>query len=495
MFTRIMAVVLAVIVVLTLGFSVMGVVAVNNQQVTGRLNQLTSDARDVAYLAAHNHSTSAASEFFGVETDAQKYLEWKSRKIYEDWGAYIMLVDRKRRVMDNMNLAGQDDPEFVASLNSKELNDAFNEVLNGGEIAVRTFTGGEASFTVGVPYVRNDRVLGAVLIHTKAQAIEGDVWSVTRPVIIIALITLLLSGVLIFFYVRRIMRPLRDLTEASRAMTNGDFSVRVEGVQSAPEIREMANAFNTMADQLGDTERSRREFVANVSHELRSPITAISGFVQGMEDGTIPPEDHPKYLKLVGDETRRLTKLIQDLLALSRLERDDATLDIHDFDICEMLRRAIIRRMGDLERKQMEVDCDFREDPCMVRADSDRIEQVVVNLVDNALKFTPQHGRLRLITEDSGDCMTITVADNGTGILPEDRPHVFERFFTADRAHTAGKGTGLGLSICQRILEMHGQSIRLLDTREGAAFAFTLAKGTPRAKAPEDEDEDETDLV
>ena len=487
MFTRIMAVVLAVIVVLTIGFSVMGVVAVNNQQITGRLNQLISEAHDVAYLAAHNRSISSSFNVLGVESEEQKFLEWKSNKIYKDWGAYILLVDRKRRVMDNINLAGQDDPEFVSSLNSKELNDAFSQVLSGGEIAVRTLTGGEASFTVGVPYIRNDQVLGAVLIHTKAQAIEGDVWSVTRPVVLISLVVLLLSGVLIFFYVRRIMRPLRALTNASRAMTNGDFSARVEDVQGAPEIREMANAFNTMADQLSDTERSRREFVANVSHELRSPITAISGFVQGMEDGTIPPEEHPKYLKLVSDETRRLTKLIHDLLVLSRLERDDATLDIHDFDICEMLRRAVIRRMGDLERKQMEVDCDFREDPCMVRADSDRIEQVVVNLVDNALKFTPQHGRLRLTTEDSADHMTITVADNGTGILPEDRPHVFERFFTADRAHTAGKGTGLGLSICQRILEMHGQTIRLLDTREGAAFAFTLAKGAPRKEIEPDE--------
>jgi len=181
-------------------------------------------------------------------------------------------------------------------------------------------------------------------------------------------------------------------------------------------------------------------------------------------------------LAIVGDETRRLSKLIGDLLALSRLEREDAALEMSEFDVCEMLRRVIIRRVSDLENKRMEVECDFEPDPCQVRADSDRIEQVVVNLVDNAIKFTPEGGRLTLkVSAEDGKC-TVVVEDNGIGIVPEDRERVFERFFTVDRAHTSGKGTGLGLSICQRILEMHGQSIKLLDREEGTAFAFTLDK-------------------
>ena len=141
-----------------------------------------------------------------------------------------------------------------------------------------------------------------------------------------------------------------------------------------------------------------------------------------------------------------------------------------------MLRRAIIRRVNDLEEKQMEVDCNFRVEPCMVHADSDRIEQVVVNLLDNAVKFTPRGGQITLTTEENKGVITVTIQDNGAGILPEDRTKIFERFFTADRAHTSGKGTGLGLSICQRIMEMHGQRIWLKDTQEGAAFAFTLEK-------------------
>ena len=231
-----------------------------------------------------------------------------------------------------------------------------------------------------------------------------------------------------------------------------------------------------MADKLGQTESSRREFVANVSHELRSPITSISGFVTGMEDGTIPPEEHGKYLAIVGDETRRLSKLIGDLLALSRLERDDAALTLTAFDVCELLRRCVIHRVGDLEGKHMEVECDFQLEPCMVSADSDRIEQVVVNLLDNAIKFTPEGGCITLSILPEGDRCRVRVHDNGIGILPEDRPRVFERFFTADRAHTSGKGTGLGLAISQRIMEMHGQQLVLEDAEEGTTFSFTLAR-------------------
>ena len=133
----------------------------------------------------------------------------------------------------------------------------------------------------------------------------------------------------------------------------------------------------------------------------------------------------------------------------------------------------------------MDVECDFDPEPCIVYADMARIEQVAVNLIDNAIKFTPDGGCITLKVRAEDGLCTVTVQDNGIGILPEDKPRVFERFFTADRAHTSGKGTGLGLSICQRIMEMHGQSIRLLDTQEGAAFAFTLPVGTRAQRSAE----------
>ena len=473
MYARIMAMVMAIILLLTASLSAVALVTLRDREIATRLEELKKEAREIAFLAAQN-TESTPSLLFSLNSTTEKYLGWKAAKVNQDFGAYILVVDRRGRAMDNIKSAYQEDPDFVASLNGRELNEALGRVLGGDDIDVRVMTGGDPTFTVGVPFVRSGRVLGAVLIQTKAQVIEAGVADLLWPVVLVALGAVLLAGGFLLFFIRRAMRPLRELTEASVAMAAGDFSVRVHPERTIRETEELSRAFNTMADKLGQTEASRREFVANVSHELRSPITSIRGFVEGMEDGTIPPEEHPKYLAVVSDETRRLSKLIGDLLALSRLERDDAELSYSDFDMCEMLRRALIRRVNDIEAKHMDVVCDFDDGPCLVHADSDRIEQVVVNLLDNAIKFTPEGGTITLrIRPEDGIC-TVTVADDGIGISPEDRPRVFERFFTEDRAHTAGKGTGLGLSICQRIMEMHGQSIRLLDTDRGAAFAFTL---------------------
>jgi signal transduction histidine kinase len=322
----------------------------------------------------------------------------------------------------------------------------------------------------------NGSVTGAVFIQTRAQRIQSGMEDLLWPVLAAAVLAALLGAAAVGLIVRSIMQPLSALTEATRAMGEGDFSRRLEEDRGDRELRQVAHTFNGMSDKLREVENSRREFVANVSHELRSPITSIKGFAEGMAEGVIPAEEHPRYLRLVAEESNRLSRLVGDLLQLSRLEREDAALEKKAFDVDEMLRRAVIRRMNDLDEKKIEVDCDFRADPCTVLADEERIEQVVINLLDNAIKFTPEGGKISLESAVKDGLAEITVRDSGTGIAPEDRDKIFDRFFTADRAHTAGKGTGLGLSICKRIMEMHGQSIRLLDTEEGAAFRFTLEK-------------------
>ena len=194
------------------------------------------------------------------------------------------------------------------------------------------------------------------------------------------------------------------------------------------------------------------------------------------QDGTIPTEDHPRYLQIVSDETNRLKKLIADLLQLSRMEKGVDKLNLTDYDINESIRRVLIGRMNDIEAKNLTLTTEFEEDPCLVRADQDRIAQVLYNLVDNALKFVNSGGRLTIRTQMVHDRVTVAVVNDGPPILPEDRPHIFERFYKADKAHTVGKGsgTGLGLSICQRIIQWHGQQISLLPTEGETAFAFTL---------------------
>ena len=246
-------------------------------------------------------------------------------------------------------------------------------------------------------------------------------------------------------------------------------------------MRQLAGAFNVMAAKLEKVEEGRKEFVSNVSHELRSPVTSIHGFVEGMLDGTIPQEEYPRYLQIVYDETNRMKRLIADLLQLSRMDNGVEKLQWSDFDINELIRRLLIGRMNDIEQKSLDLQLDFAVDPCMVHADSDRISQVVLNIVDNALKYISQNGHLTIRTQlMQNSIVAVEIKNDGEPIAAQDRAHVFERFYMAEKAHTSGKGTGLGLSICKQIMEMHGQTIEVLPLDAGAGFRFTLqAAQTP----------------
>ena len=485
MFLRIMAVVMAAILLLTLSLSLICYFTVRSQRINARLEYLSSEAEDIAYLAGGE--ASGFSELFYMQDTRSQFLNWKAKKVNDEFGAYIAVVDRWGNMMDNIRTAYSEEPDFVDSLSGAEIRQALEQVLAGETIRVQSLVGGAPTFTVGVPFLRYGTVTGAVLIQTKAQRIQSGMEDLIWMIGAAAIAVLVLCAVAVSLFVRSIMRPLGELTQAAAAMAEGDFSIRVDETRGDPELRRLSGTFNTMAGKLKDLEESRREFVANVSHELRSPITSIRGFAEGMADGVIPAEEHPKYLRLVADESRRLSGLVGELLELSRLEREDATLERTDFDLNEMLRRAVIRRMNELDEKQLDVECRFAEDPCVVRADSGRIEEVVINLLDNAIKFSEEKGKIILETQREGKNVRTTVWDSGISVPEEDREKIFERFFTADRAHTAGKGTGLGLSICQRIMEMHGESLVLLSEEEtraygkaeggGAAFRFVLPAG------------------
>ena len=269
-------------------------------------------------------------------------------------------------------------------------------------------------------------------------------------------------------------RPVKKISRAVKKFAQGDLSSRVQ-LSCGGELQALGDSINDMAQALNELEDSRRAFVANVSHELRSPLTSMRGYVQGMLDGTIPPQDTSRYLNVVMAETNRLTSLVNDLLDLSRIESGKFPMEKRPYDVCEQLRRIVIGFEGRIDARHADVDMQLPDKPLPVNADQNRINQVISNLVDNAVKFLPESGGLlRLEALRQGEKVLIRVGDNGAAIPEKDLPHVFDRFYKADKAHTSGQGTGLGLAIVKSILDQHGEKITVRSDASGTIFEFTL---------------------
>lgn len=482
LFDRLLALFMVVILLVALIGSAFSMVSIRSSMVDSRMESLLGQAREIAFLASRMDNGDPLSEYFNIETSTMTYLQWKAQTVYEDFDAYILIVDRNGRVMDNMQYV-MEGSGALATLDADAVSAALMQVLKGQEVQTKLHSAYGPVFSVAVPWVQNDSVLGAVFIHTSAQIIEAEYHGLILQIVVGFALASLVAIAGSAFYARGIIKPLTVITGAAEEMSKGKLSSRAE-VTGVTEVRQLAGAFNVMAEKLEQVEENRKEFVANVSHELRSPVTSIHGFVEGMLDGIIPQEEYPRYLQIVFDETNRMKRLIADLLQLSRMDKGAAKLEWSDFDLNELIRRVIIGRMSDIEEKRLHMQLDFAEEPCFVHADKDRISQVLHNVVDNALKYVPDEGRLTINTTLLHDnTVATTIENDGEPISPQDRAHLFERFYKVDKAHTAGGGTGLGLSICKQIMEMHGEHIDVLPLEEGAAFQFTLKQSRPQEPA------------
>ena len=471
MFSRLMAVIMAAILICVIGLTMLFYVTARSNAIDERMDALKLQAYDIAYLAGQVRSTTLSS--FGFGSSTENYINWKVDTIYQQFNAYSVVVDRTGQVTVYMSPDLMNDTSLV--FDRQYIADTLKEVLQGQEVVQRQDGISGPMFTVAVPWMNNGTVQGAVFVQTAAQTVYATFRGLVFKIALAALIVLALAGVGVFFITRQIVKPLRMMAETAGEFAEGRFDRRAP-VSGSSETRELATAFNLMAGQLAALEQNRREFVANVSHELRSPMTSMQGFLTGMLDGTIPREEQGKYMQIVLDETRRLSRLVNTLLNLSRMENSETQLAYSDFDLHECIRRVIIANMRALDEKRMEVSLSFEDAPMFVHADAEQIEQVLINLLSNAIKYTPEGGHIHITTAQDKNT-TVTVEDDGPGVAPEDAPYIFDRFYKADKSHTVGKGTGLGLAISKRILEKHGQTIRLLPRDIGAAFEFTLENG------------------
>lgn len=336
----------------------------------------------------------------------------------------------------------------------------------------------KSGLIVGVPLENNHKVVGGIYLVTMLPELTRIRTDVIKIYLIAGIMVFLLSLIAIFILTKRITDPIKAMRKASRELSNGNLQTRVKVYNKDDEIGQLAEQFNDMADSLEKSEYLRKTFVSDVSHELRTPMTTITGFVQGILDDTIPEEKRNYYLEIVLDESKRLSKLVSDLLDISRLESDEIELELSNFDINELIRLSIISFEHRFNEKNLTVNAVFEKEGETVQAEKDSIKRVITNLIDNAIKFSYDNGIIDITTKQKGNKVFISVKNTGDGINLNEQKTIFERFYKLDKSRSQNKnGVGLGLHIVKRIINKHGEKI-WINSEEGkfAEFVFTLKK-------------------
>ena len=329
------------------------------------------------------------------------------------------------------------------------------------------------------PLMEKDDVYGVLLICADSSDWH-DLRDSTVQVIMAASLWVMLAALIAFYFItERIITPLKGMSRAAKSFAAGKFDVRVP-VHGNDEVAELARAMNNMAQSLEALDNMRTSFMANVSHDLRTPMTTISGFIDGILEGVIPADQQTYYLGIVSEEVKRLSRLVSQLLDLSRIQAGDRKFVFEPFDICEVCRLILISFEQKIDQKRLDVEFECENENIFVLADRDAMYQIVYNLVDNAVKFSKERGKLRICIDriKKGQKIRVRVYNQGQGIQKEDLPYVFERFYKSDKSRGLDKkGVGLGLYIVKTIIEAHHESITVDSVAgEWCEFSLTLSE-------------------
>lgn len=330
--------------------------------------------------------------------------------------------------------------------------------------------------SVFAPITSSYMVKGYVVIHCDMNDIQDSCNSMLNISYITLVILLLLSLIILIFFTEMVYIPLRKITYATEQYAAGNMHYEFQ-VESNDEIGYLAVCLNYMASQIASAEDDQKKFVANVSHDFRSPLTSIRGYLEAMIDGTIPPEMHEKYLGIVLNETERLTNLTNSLLTLNNLNTKGMMLNRTDFNINRVIRNTAASFEGTCRKKTIAIELVLTGDEMYVNADKDRIQQVLYNLIDNAIKFSHHDSVIKVETSLKKNKLFVSVKDTGIGIPKEDLKLIWDRFYKSDLSRGKDKkGTGLGLSIVKEIINCHNEHINVISTEGvGSEFIFSLA--------------------
>ncbi|MBQ7359477.1 MAG: ATP-binding protein [Lachnospiraceae bacterium] len=441
---------------------------------------LTREKASAMYNEAVQIANNYASGLYNNEVDLETvtkqldilsvYLKANIRIINPS--GRLILDTSEEGIMDHEVIISNFDPTFTA----------------GSYYNIGTFFGqfDQEVLSVIAPITADYKVQGYVVIHMLMDDIKASSDSLMNISYITLVVLILLSLIILIFFSELVYKPLKKITYAAEQYAEGNMHYEFQ-VYSEDEIGYLAACLSFMASEIAKAEDNQKKFVANVSHDFRSPLTSIRGYLEAMLDGTIPPELHEKYLQIVLNETERLTKLTNSLLTLNNLNTKGMLLEKSEFDINQIIRSTAASFEGTCHRKNIAIELILTGETLFVNADMGKIQQVLYNLLDNAIKFSHQNSVIKIETSEKKNKIFVSVKDSGIGIPKDDLKNIWDRFYKSDLSRGKDKkGTGLGLSIAKEIIASHGEHINVVSTEGvGTEFIFSL----PNSKKNEEEDD------
>ncbi len=400
----------------------------------------------------------------------------------------LILVDAK----DNPLLCSQPDDFDGSNCSNPQINHELSSSLQGqntasGDIEISTRDGNSSFIYISMPLKAGDQTIGALFLTTQPQSSPGRgglLPQINRSILVAGLIVAAIAALCSYLLVRRFMRPVEFLTLAAERMKDGNYTQRVPSPNSQDELGQLAQTFNEMAStieadvtELRRQDEVRRDLIANIAHDLATPLTAIQGLSEALADDVISdPTARQETAQLIGREVQRLRRMVADVRQMTSLEAGQTALDIAPLDLQSLVDETLLVLKPECEQMGITLYNDVPEDIPQVQADSDRVIQVLLNLLDNARRHTPEGGSIRVGGRIQDGSVTVWISDTGSGIDPADLPHIFERFYRVDPSRTtATGGSDLGLSIVKAIITAHGGTISAESTPgKGTRITFTL---------------------
>ncbi len=363
----------------------------------------------------------------------------------------------------------------------QEINiDDVKKAISGEIVSFENLFGGifnKTVITVGYPITVHGNTIGAVFLSSPMTDLQKTTNDALKIIVFIVFIAGILGFVLIYMSSKKLVKPLLEMNEAAKVISGGNFEKRLT-VKGKDEIAQLAVSFNEMAESLNEQENRRKEFLSNISHDLRSPLTSMKGFLQAIIDGTVPYEKQNHYLNIILDESDRLAKMANNIIDINMLDNSNYVIETSRFDINELIRKTVYNFETRIVKKNISVNVELAENKTYVNADYEKIQRVIYNLIDNAVKFTNDDGIIDIETDIEKEKVFVKIRDNGRGISKEEQKRIFERFYKADSSRGEDKmGSGLGLSIVKEFIKAHNETISVKsELGNGCEFVFSLKR-------------------